>query len=68
MNLARLGRKHIVAFCKVLKERFQDKASNFGKEYLKLLVDEVSIVKEDVHLTGSLAALSGALCSRSEGV
>src|SRR3989304_2733075 len=49
-----------------LKERFQDKASNFGKEYLKLLVDEIRIVKEEVHLSGSLAALAGALCSGSE--
>ena len=61
MKLSRLGKNHIVAFCKALKERFQDKASNFGKEYLKLLVDEIRIVKQKVHLTGSYAALAGAL-------
>ncbi len=66
MNLSKLGKNHIAAFCKALKERFQDKASNFGKEYLKLLVDEIRIVKEKVHLTGSFAALAGALCYGSE--
>ena len=66
MKLSKLGKNHIVAFCKALKERFQDKASNFGKEYLKLLVDEIRIVKQKVHLTGSYAALAGALCSKSE--
>jgi len=66
MKLSKLGKNHIIAFCKALKERFQDKASNFGKEYLKLLVDEIRIVKQKVHLTGSYAALAGALCSKSE--
>ena len=66
MKMSKLGKNHIVAFCKALKERFQDKASNFGKEYLKLLVDEIRIVKQKVHLTGSYAALAGALCSKSE--
>jgi len=45
---------------------FDDKASNFGKEYLKLLVDEIRIAKEKVHLKGSYAALAGALCSGTE--
>ncbi len=63
MSLSKLGKSHIVGFCKALKERFQDKASNFGKEYLKLLVDEIRIVKAEAPLSGSLAALAGALCS-----
>ena len=66
MGLSKLGKSHIVAFCKALKERFQDKASNFGKEYLKLLVDEIRIAKKEVHLSGSHAALAGALCGGSK--
>ncbi len=66
ISLTKLGKTHIVAFCKALKDKFQDKASNFGKEYLKLLVDEIKVAKEEVHLTGSLASLAGALCSGSE--
>ena len=31
-----------------------------------MLVDEIRIVKEEVHLSGNLAALAGALCSGSE--
>jgi hypothetical protein len=33
---------HVAAFCAALKEKVQDKGSNFGKEYLKLLVEERS--------------------------
>ncbi|MDR3581014.1 MAG: hypothetical protein P4L44_13720, partial [Oryzomonas sp.] len=38
-----------------------DRASNFGKEYLKLLVDEIRVDKKEVHLSGSYSALAGAL-------
>ena len=66
MKISSLGKNRIVTFCKALKEKFQDRTSNFGKEYLKLLVDEIRIVKEEVHLSGRLAALTGALCFGSE--
>ncbi len=62
MPLKKLGKKHIAAFCSALKEKLCDKASNFGKEYLKLLVDEIRVVKKEVHLSGSYSALAGALC------
>lgn len=62
MPLTKLGKKHIVAFCSALKERLCDKASNFGKEYLKLLVNEIRVDKKQVHLSGSYSALAGALC------
>ena len=35
----------------------QDKGSNFGKEYLKLLVEEIRVDKKEVRLTGSLSNL-----------
>ena len=57
-----LGKKQIAAFCAALKEKLYDKASNFGKEYLKLLVEEIRVEKKEVHLTGSYSALAGALC------
>ncbi len=61
LPLAQLGRKHVIAFCSALKDKFRDKSSNFGKEYLKLLVEEISVDKKEVRLTGSYAALAGAL-------
>lgn len=48
-----------------MSREFWDRTSNFGKEYLKLLVDKIRIVKEEVHVSGILAALTGALCSGS---
>src|SRR6185369_3173215 len=61
MRLSKLGKNHIAAFCAAPKERLCDKASNFGKEYLKLLVDEIRVVKKEVPLSGSYSALAGAL-------
>jgi site-specific DNA recombinase len=61
MPLTKLGKKHIAAFCSALKERLCDRASNFGKEYLKLLVNEITVDKKEVHLSGSYSALAGAL-------
>jgi hypothetical protein len=62
MPLTKLGKRHIAAFCTALKERLCDRASNFGKEYLKLLVNEIRVDKKEVHLSGSYSALAGALC------
>ena len=62
MPLAALSRKQIGAFYAALKDRLFDRASNFGKEYLRLLVDEIKVVKKEVHLSGSYSALAGALC------
>ncbi len=57
-----LTKKHVAAFCAAaLKEKLQDKGSHFGKEYLRVLLDEIQVVKKEVHLKGSYAALAGAL-------
>jgi hypothetical protein len=61
LPLAQLGKKHILAFCSALKDKLRDKASNFGKEYLKILVDEIRVDKKEVRLSGSYAAMAGAL-------
>ena len=61
LPLAQLGKKHVYAFCSALKEKLRDKASNFGKEYLKLLVDEIRVNKKEVRLAGSYVSLAGAL-------
>lgn len=61
LPLAQLGRKHIHAFCLALKEKLQDKASNFGKGYLKLLINEIIVDKKEVRLAGSYASLADAL-------
>ena len=55
-------KKKVTAFCAALKERLPDRGSSFGKEYLKLLVDEIRVNKKEVHLSGSYTALAGALC------
>ncbi len=59
--ISKLTKKHVAAFCAALKEKLQDKESHFGKEYLRVLLDEIRVVKKEVHLKGSVAALAGAL-------
>jgi site-specific DNA recombinase len=59
--LSKLSPKNVHAFCSVLSEKLKDKESNFGKEYIKLLVDEISVEGENVHLKGGYGALAGAI-------
>jgi site-specific DNA recombinase len=61
MPVSQLGPKKIDTFCKALKQRLQDKESNFGKDYLSLLVDEINVEGNEVRLRGSYGALAGML-------
>jgi site-specific DNA recombinase len=61
LPVSNLGKKNIQAFCAALKDKLRDKASNFGNEYLKLLVNEIRVDKKEVRLSGSYAAMAGAL-------
>ena len=65
MPIARLSRINIVAFCVALKEMLLDRTSHFGKEYLRLLLDEIRVIKKEVHLQGSYVALTSALSGGS---
>jgi hypothetical protein len=61
LPVSKLGKKNIIAFSSALKNIFRDKGSNFGKEYLKLLVNEIIVGKKEVRLSGSYSAMAGAL-------
>ena len=65
LPLSRIGLKHITSFCSALKKKFMDKTSNFGKEYLKLLVSEINVIDKQVRLSGSYTSLAGALVNQS---
>ena len=43
------------------KEKLRDKGSNFRKEYLKLLANEIRVDKKEVRQPGSYNAIAGAL-------
>ena len=60
MPIARLSKKNIAAFCVALKVMILDRTSQFGKEYINLLLDEIRVIKNEVHLQGSYAALASA--------
>ncbi len=61
MPVAKFTQKKVSAFCSALKEMLLDRSSQFGKEYLKLLLNEITVIKKEVHLQGSYAALASAL-------
>ena len=65
MPVARFTKNNIAAFCSALKEMLMDRASHFGKEYLRLLLDEITVIKKEVHLKGGFAALASALSGGS---
>ena len=59
--LSKFGVKQIATFCSILKEKFQDQSINFGKEYLRILIDEIKLAGREVVIMGSYAALFDAI-------
>ncbi len=55
-----LHQKHIDAFTKVLRAKLRESGA-FAKEYLRLLVDEIRVNKQQVKLTGSYGAVATAV-------
>lgn len=54
-----LGPKNIDSFCKVLRAKLQDRETQFGKQYLRLLVDEIRVDGKEMRIRGSYANLAG---------
>ena len=68
MPLTQLGAKNVSAFCQALKDKLRDRESHFGKEYLRLLVEEIRIEGKEVRIKGSYSALAGMLQKTKVGV
>jgi len=67
MPLDLLKPKQIGAFSKALRTKLLDRNSSFGKEYLKLLVNEIRIEGKQAQITGSYAALATAIAETKMG-
>lgn len=67
MPLDLLRPKQIGAFSKALRAKLLDRNSSFGKEYLKLLVNEIRIEGKQAQITGSYAALASAVAETKMG-
>ena len=59
--------QHIHAFTTAIRSKLLDRESRFGKEYLKLLVNEIRINGDEAQITGSYAALAGAIAETKKG-
>lgn len=55
-----LQQRHIEAFTKLLRAKLLESGA-FAKEYLRLLVDEIRVNKQEVKLTGSYGAVAQAV-------
>ena len=62
-----LSSRHVSAFCQALKSRLLDRASGFGKRYLRLLVDEIRVMGKEIRIRGSYSALAHAVGQKSLG-
>ena len=56
-----LGNKNIQLFCDSLRTKLQDRNSKFGKDYLRMLIDEIKVEPNEIKLRGSYDALAGML-------
>lgn len=59
--------RNIDGFCRALRSKLFDRESNFGKEYLKLLVDEIRVQGREVKIRGSYSALAHAVGTKKLG-
>ena len=62
-----IGEAQVDGFCRALKSKFFDRASNLGKEYLKLLVDEIRVQGRQIIIRGSYLALALAVGTKKLG-
>ena len=53
-----ISTRHIEAFCYALKRQFNNPESNFGKGYLRVLVDEIRVKNNKAEIRGSYGALA----------
>lgn len=65
--LNRLTPLHVQKFARVLRKRLLDTTSGFGKAYLNLLVDEIRLAGDEVHIKGSYSGLARAVSLSKEG-
>ncbi len=65
--LNKLAPVHIQKFAGALRERLFDTASGFGKAYINLLVDEIRLDGNKLHIQGSYRALARAVSLAKEG-
>jgi site-specific DNA recombinase len=68
MPLSKISASKISAFCSALKVKLQDRSSNFGKEYLRLLVDEIRFKGKEVIIRGRYSALAGMIGKTKPGL
>ena len=65
--LNRLTPAHVQKFTRALRTRLLDTVSGFGKAYLNLLVDEIRLDGNELHIKGSDRALARAVSLSKEG-
>ena len=59
--------QNINAFSTALRSKLLNRSSRFGKEYLKLLVNEIRINGNEAEISGSYAVLAGAIVETKKG-
>jgi len=65
--LNKLTPAHVQKFTRALRTRLLDTTSGFGKAYLNLLVDEIRLDGNELHIQGSYRALARAVSLAKEG-
>jgi site-specific DNA recombinase len=61
LPLSKMGKEYVHAFCSALSAKLKQKESNFGKEYIRLLVDEIRVEGREVYLKGSYRPLAAVV-------
>ncbi len=58
---------YINQFTTVLKTKLLDRESNFGKQYLKVLISDITVTGKEAQISGSYGTLAGAIAETKKG-
>ncbi len=61
MPVDALNQKNIKVFAQILKEKLTDRKSNFGKQYLKGLIQQIVLKDGEATISGSYDAMANAI-------
>jgi hypothetical protein len=59
--------KELESFCRALRERLRDKSSSLGKDYLRLLVNEIRVEGREVLIKGGYHPIAGIIATKKVG-
>lgn len=64
ISLQKINSDYIEVFCRALKEKMRDGSSHFGRDYMRLLLDEIVVEEKEIVVRGQYPNLIGTIAKK----